>query len=428
MTHDSSTLHGGEHDGSSSRSTKRGTGHGHIRRVIRDALDGLPLERFRRICGLFDAVVLPALKEKDPSRTHIETVAQKFHELREKIDQKLTQKDRVYQADDLGHDAHNLHLLLGALLPVTILDNVLPSLRDDYRLRVPAEVHAGYINSPNYKALDRCDRKLAEDSRLQLLRSDYVYLVNEIRRLTLLEYHIEEARAFLIGKLRWTLFKLAIVPLLIGTLFLISQVLIEYHSPLAAAYVGVNGKFTTLYYTLVMATLLSLAAVVGAIGSFISAFSRIEGVPENSEIGRSVVALRSSESIRLAPVTGFVFAIVMSFIFGGGLVSGSLFPNVGEAVKDYGSWPLVLFVPAELAKWLTWSFIIGFSERLMPDMIDRLVIRADKTFETLPPAAARIGRGINAGPNGITPGGGGNSGRSRKYRRHTGKPKAAASI
>jgi uncharacterized membrane protein YgcG len=171
-----------------------------------------------------------------------------------------------------------------------------------------------------------------------------------------------------------------------------------------------------------MATLLSLAAMLGAIGSFVSALLRIEAVPENTEIGRSIVALRSSESIRLAPVTGFIFAILLSFIFGGrliagsgGLISGPIFPDVTIP----GGWPFVLFFPAELAKWLAWSFIVGFSERLMPDMIDRLVARADKSFQEAPPTVARGGGGGggNVGPNGAG-GNGANSGNSgRKPRK-----------
>src|SRR5215468_6483889 len=104
MQPDRSTVHGAQdenHGGrslfaffrkpaSSSRSSKRGT---HVSRVIRDALDGLPLERFRRICGLFDSVVPPEVKKKNP------LAVPKFAELREKINQRLIQKDRIYQAD-----------------------------------------------------------------------------------------------------------------------------------------------------------------------------------------------------------------------------------------------------------------------------------------------------------------------------------------
>jgi hypothetical protein len=103
-----------------------------------------------------------------------------------------------------------------------------------------------------------------------------------------------------------------------------------------------------------------------------------------------------------------IFAILLSFVFGGKLLNGNLFPNPENQL-----WPFVLFLPSELAKWLVWSFIVGFSERLMPDMIDRLIARSGKGEETRAPAsfgrtaAAPLGPDINgangAGSNGGRP-------------------------
>src|SRR5204862_6978816 len=102
---------------------------------------------------------------------------------------------------------------------------------------------------------------------------------------------------------------------------------------------------------------------------------RVAAVPETNEIGRSVVALRYSESFRLAPVTGFIFAILLCFIFGGQILNGILFPKT-DAIPY---WPELLFHGSELAKCLVWAFVVGFAERLMPDMLDRLAMKAGKT-------------------------------------------------
>jgi hypothetical protein len=153
----------------------------------------------------------------------------------------------------------------------------------------------------------------------------------------------------------------------------------------------------TVFHVSVLATLLSLAAVAGAVGSFISAVLRVAAVPETSEIGQRVAALRYSESIRLAPLTGFIFAILLSFIFGGQLLTGILFPRTEGLLR----WPELLFYPTELAKCLVWAFIVGFAERLMPDMIDRLVIKAGKPSEA--PAVPAQGNGAKAFIAGDTP-------------------------
>jgi hypothetical protein len=116
-----------------------------------------------------------------------------------------------------------------------------------------------------------------------------------------------------------------------------------------------------------------------------------------------VVALRYSESIRLAPLTGFIFAILLSFIFGAQLLNGILFPKT-----DLARWPDLLFSSTDFAKWMVWAFIVGFAERLMPDMIDRLVVKAGKTTDPAPASSATNG----AKPPGAEHGGNGANGNS----------------
>lgn len=344
-------------------------------RISRDALDGVPHEKLLRLVGWFHTMVPAALKRKDRSGNYVDLTAREFENIRLMIELKCQQNDLRFQRDEMGDHVHNLSLLLGKLVTAEALEAALPSIRDDYRARVSAEAYAAYAGSSSYKALTGCNRTADLAMRLRLLQADYIQLVNEIRKLTLLEYHIEDTRSYLIKKLRRTLYKLLIAPGGIVLSFLIVHFTRKWGHP--------DLPNPTLYHPLILATLLSLAAIAGAVGSFISALLRIAAVPGTGEIARSVVALRYSESIRLAPVTGFIFALLLSFIFGGKLLTGTLFPSMDLQTP----WPLLLFNATELSKWLVWAFIVGFAERLMPDMIDRLVTKAGKPAE---PAAAPV--------------------------------------
>jgi hypothetical protein len=334
-------------------------------KIAKETLDGLPYEKFLRILGWFHTMVPVARKQRKADGTYLDPIVREFDKIRVLIEEKRQQEDLRFQRDELGGQVHNLNLIIGKLLTVEALEVTVPSFRDDYRMRVTAETYAAYTGSAPYKALNGCVRTPDAATRLRLLQADFIQLVNEIRRLTLLEYHIEETRTYLIRKLRRTLYKLLIAPTAIILLYLILRL------------TWGAGNLWPLFNVSVLATLLSLAAIAGAVGSFVSALLRVAAVPESNEVGRSVVALRDSESIRLAPVTGFIFAILLSFIFGGQLLTGILFPKTEGVFR----WPELLFYPPELAKWMVWAFIVGFAERLMPDMIDRMVIKAGKPTE-----------------------------------------------
>jgi hypothetical protein len=118
--------------------------------------------------------------------------------------------------------------------------------------------------------------------------------------------------------------------------------------------------------------LVASAAIAGATGSLISVLLRIQGVQDNSQLAKNIVAFKYSENAtRIAPLTGLIFAITLSLIFSGNLIGGTIFP------KD-GSWTYIISRDNEISKWLIWCFIAGFSERLVPDIIDRLAEKAKK--------------------------------------------------
>jgi hypothetical protein len=115
------------------------------------------------------------------------------------------------------------------------------------------------------------------------------------------------------------------------------------------------------FKTITRLAIFSAAAAFGALGASISLISRTRDsrrVPENITIGEMV-------SIQLV---GAIFAFLLALMFMGSLIRGSLFPNPGE-------WFTVIYLHEEFAKLLVWSFIAGFSERLVPQILENLVTR-----------------------------------------------------
>jgi hypothetical protein len=126
----------------------------------------------------------------------------------------------------------------------------------------------------------------------------------------------------------------------------------------AAAY-STWGNTLFSYVSWVWFALVSSALFFGALGSTVSFMSRAEPVEVSR---RSIVA---------AQLLGAIFALMLSLMFIGGLVQGSLFPSFGgsrwiELVFDVPSW----------AKLMVWSFIAGFSERFVPDLLTRMIQRS----------------------------------------------------
>jgi hypothetical protein len=341
-------------------------------RRLKDLLDGVPLEKFRRIVGIFNAVVPEELKTRSNNDSYDNPLVNEFQQLRSQIHQRieefrnLPQKARAqiddveraeHLTDELADDIHNLHLLLGALLPADALQYALPGYRDEYSGRVSAVLFQAYQSSPGYKQVNAANGELGASEKLQLLRADYIHLVNELRKITMSVYHVELARGALMKNLRDTYLKLiGGAGAVVLTIFALST------------------RQDPPYNNVPMAiALLGCCAIAGATGSFVSALSRIDAIPENLAIARSLTVLRYSASIWVVPVTGFVFAILLSLLLAGGLLSGPIFPQLVSGGQSEAAFNLT-----NIARFLGWGFIAGFAERLMPDVVDRLAKKAEK--------------------------------------------------
>lgn len=115
----------------------------------------------------------------------------------------------------------------------------------------------------------------------------------------------------------------------------------------------------------------------GIIGGFVSIQQRLKKISDEE------LALLSGSwfQILLIPIYGGVFALVLYIAFLGDIIDGSLFPEfqfpeLGENKKVSAEY-LKLFLsdtyPANgqnFAKLIFWSFVAGFSERFVPQIIN----------------------------------------------------------
>ena len=112
----------------------------------------------------------------------------------------------------------------------------------------------------------------------------------------------------------------------------------------------------------------------GLIGGFVSIQQRLPAI-ELSELRQ----LSSSWiSILLIPINGGIFAIVLMIMFLSGIVEGAMFPRFSYVIIDqehvgssFRAWLTTTFPisGADIAKIIFWSFVAGFSERFVPQII-----------------------------------------------------------
>ncbi len=112
----------------------------------------------------------------------------------------------------------------------------------------------------------------------------------------------------------------------------------------------------------------------GLLGGFVSIQQRLPtiGLNELKELSNSWF------SILLIPINGGIFALVLMLMFLSGILQGSLFPTYTHSaiahdnlVHSFANWLDTTFPQKgpDIAKLLFWSFVAGFSERLVPQII-----------------------------------------------------------
>ena len=156
-------------------------------------------------------------------------------------------------------------------------------------------------------------------------------------------------------------------------------------------------------------SLIPLVLLMGSIGAFVSLQSRLQTIPSSGDPVYNILAVRRGEtSISFSLISGAIFAFLGFLLFVSDAVDGTLFPLSGNAAPEaarvpngvkpahYQGEPFLYYVAnmepdsaSDLAKLLVWSFLLGFAERLIPDTLDRLIVRKAGQFLYGPVRAAR---------------------------------------
>jgi hypothetical protein len=126
---------------------------------------------------------------------------------------------------------------------------------------------------------------------------------------------------------------------------------------------------------------LAVVALFGVLGAY---FSRVMSFQSKlTLIGfEDVTNLYQLWMLTLRGLYGAIGAVVLYFFLRSGIISGHIFPTFvstesGKLASnvDFGE----LASKADFGKLLVWSFIAGFSERLIPDTLERAEAQANQS-------------------------------------------------
>lgn len=361
------------------------------------ALQDSQLERFKRLEGLFHSIPRE-IRESPANRS----TAAEFRVLAGEL-QALINFQGTFTSPLAPDLVHNLHLLYLQIAPVDFLSFEMIPLRQEFRDAVGPANFEAYSIAPVHEQ-QRC----ASDQEVlgRLLRADATFLANETRRQLLLKSHVESTRQKLVqGAFRsWWWNAVPLIAILIVYLFCQDAVDQVHHHPVPAAGAAdqpaaagkkkgeqtmagfaqrylvhptaadagakpatLSQRYTTSFHVVVAGAMLSLIAMAGATGGMLSVIQRVQSVAGEANANADLRALsQCGTAVFFAPITGVLFALVISVMFAGQMVTGQMFPSV----ERNEIWYFTLWEPSEMPKWLLWGFIAGFSERLVPDMLN----------------------------------------------------------
>lgn len=124
----------------------------------------------------------------------------------------------------------------------------------------------------------------------------------------------------------------------------------------------------------------SLVFCAGTLGAVANNYKRFLQIPSSDARAPGLLDSRLvTVQIYLSPLIGGVFAVVLYAVFMSGILGGVLFPsfpNVDEKYTDVTTF-LTTTQPErnlDAAKALLWSFLAGFSEKFVPNILDKVIV------------------------------------------------------
>jgi hypothetical protein len=141
---------------------------------------------------------------------------------------------------------------------------------------------------------------------------------------------------------------------------------------------------------------------VGIVGGFVGLQRRLKSLPDED----LALLAESWAAIALSPIAGAVLAELVYLLFISGLLQGNMFPNFVPDKSD-GNAPglkelfdVHCLTYADYAKVLFWSFVAGFSEKFVTNIISRFESREPELEKAKGQGSAQAGAPAVAGSAG----------------------------
>ena len=252
-------------------------------------------------------------------------------------------------------DLYALEIAIARLQPAERLRRRICVLREKYKALVGDAAYQTYLT---------CSRTNVEQADIEQLRAEMETLLREFQWY----YSTTYARDELFHDLRRNL----VVPILVyGVAIVIYawyQVLKGQNIPglLIVIFAGMTGAFASILRRIQLAQVQSASV-------------QSDTVANLSSLGVGQL------SVFLALASGAIFPVVLLLLFIGGMLQGALFPEMYTPNESDEGMKFLDFAldtapmsGVDFAKLLVWSFMSGFAERFVPDVLDRFVSRASQ--------------------------------------------------
>jgi hypothetical protein len=132
-------------------------------------------------------------------------------------------------------------------------------------------------------------------------------------------------------------------------------------------------------------TILPVVILAGVLGSFVSALNRIYSSKNIFPVSNYSILLHKSNRYLIAyasipPLVGAISAAILYVIFASQIITSPFFPNFSCELYHGTCNKFQSFLSSwsptnaqDFAKAIVWGFISGFSERFVPDILNKVV-------------------------------------------------------